>query len=375
VRAALGRVRKVTRGPKPALALHEVGLAPDLPAPLPTTEGVIQALALAPLRGRRVGVQLCGPNDALLSFLARSGALVQSVTPYLCAPDADNREVEALIAGLTEARIDAVAFTNAAQVEALYAAAAGLGLAAALDAGLAGTLVAAIGPTTAAPLRARGLEPQVTPRPFVMKRLAATVAAALGSDPRAQVEAGRAAARAAHRHPEHRELDRLATMLEEEGASTVRCPLMAIFDAPDLAPVERWLRPLAAGGFDDVIFFTGEGVRRLLESARPAGHRDEVLARSSGPARSPAAPSRPAPCTSWASAPISPPSAPTTGRGDRRAARGAAGRATVGCSSMARTQPRPGRLPGRQGALVLPVAPYRYAPPPTTRRWPASSRI
>jgi uroporphyrinogen-III synthase len=365
VRAALGRVRKVTRGPKPALALHEVGLAPDLPAPLPTTEGVIQALALAPLRGRRVGVQLCGPNDALLSFLARSGALVQSVTPYLCAPSADNREVEALIADLTEGRIDAVAFTNAGQVEALYAAAAGLGLAAALDAGLASTLVAAIGPTTAAPLRARGLEPEVTPRPHLMKRLAATVAAALGSDPQARslVEAGGRLRGRRIAIPEHRELDRLATMLEEEGASTVRCPLMAIFDAPDPAPVERWLRTLAADGFDDVIFFTGEGVRRLLEVAARLGLADEVvraLQRIRKITRGP----KPARALHELGIRTDLPSAAPT---------------TAGVIDSLREEPLAGRRVGVQlygeepnrtlvdflesrGALVLPVAPYRYAP-------------
>src|SRR5712691_7433965 len=40
---ALARVRKITRGPKPARALREVGLKPDLPAQEPTTAGVIAA--------------------------------------------------------------------------------------------------------------------------------------------------------------------------------------------------------------------------------------------------------------------------------------------------------------------------------------------
>ena len=37
---------------------------------------------------------------------------------------------------------------------------------------------------------------------------------------------------------EHRELDRLGRMLEELGAETLRCPLVAIADTPDPA---RWL--------------------------------------------------------------------------------------------------------------------------------------
>ena len=60
--------------------------------------------------------------------------------------------------------------------------------------------------------------------------------------------------------PETRELDRLAQMLEEQGAETLRCPMVAIRDAPDPGPVRDWLMRLP---FDDLILFTGEGVRRL----------------------------------------------------------------------------------------------------------------
>src|SRR5712691_5004624 len=65
--------------------------------------------------------------------------------------------------------------------------------------------------------------------------------------------------------PETRELDRLARMLEEEGAETVRCPMVAINDAPDPAPVRDWLMRFP---FDDLILFTGEGLRRLHGFAR-----------------------------------------------------------------------------------------------------------
>ena len=46
---------------------------------------------------------------------------------------------------------------------------------------------------------------------------------------------------------EHRELDRLGRMLEEQGAETLRCPLLAIADAPDQAMVRAWIeRAIAA---------------------------------------------------------------------------------------------------------------------------------
>ena len=60
--------------------------------------------------------------------------------------------------------------------------------------------------------------------------------------------------------PETRELDRLAQMLEAEGAETLRCPLVAIKDPPDPGPVQEWLGRFP---FDDLIFYTGEGLRRL----------------------------------------------------------------------------------------------------------------
>jgi uroporphyrinogen-III synthase len=60
--------------------------------------------------------------------------------------------------------------------------------------------------------------------------------------------------------PETRELDRLARMFEEQGAETLRCPLVAIRDAPDSAPVQKWLTRFP---FDDLVLFTGEGLRRL----------------------------------------------------------------------------------------------------------------
>lgn len=73
--------------------------------------------------------------------------------------------------------------------------------------------------------------------------------------------------------PEHRELDRLARMLEAEGAEAVRCPLVAIRDAPDPAPVAAWIDRLIAKPCDDLILLTGEGVRRLhaLAKSRDVG--------------------------------------------------------------------------------------------------------
>ena len=70
---------------------------------------------------------------------------------------------------------------------------------------------------------------------------------------------------------EHRELDRLGHMLEELGAETLRCPLVAIADTPDPAPVRAWIERAIAKPFDDLVLMTGEGLRRLRGAAERAG--------------------------------------------------------------------------------------------------------
>src|SRR4029078_13706603 len=86
-RAALAETRKITRGPKPVRALREIGLAADVPADEPTTEGVIAALERHDLTSRRVGVQLYprNANERLLQFLEGAGAKADPVLPYVYA--------------------------------------------------------------------------------------------------------------------------------------------------------------------------------------------------------------------------------------------------------------------------------------------------
>lgn len=77
---------------------------------------------------------------------------------------------------------------------------------------------------------------------------------------------------------ETRELDLLANMIEREGGAVLRCPLVSIVDVPDAAPVEAWLRRVIGGEYQDIIFYTGEGIRRLLGFATRANIRDEFVA-------------------------------------------------------------------------------------------------
>lgn len=77
---------------------------------------------------------------------------------------------------------------------------------------------------------------------------------------------------------EGRQLEELAQMLEKEGATILRCPMVSILDAPDPAPIVAWLRDLIAGRFGYIILLTGEGLRRLLGVAERAGLRDAAVA-------------------------------------------------------------------------------------------------
>jgi uroporphyrinogen-III synthase len=76
---------------------------------------------------------------------------------------------------------------------------------------------------------------------------------------------------------EGRQLEELVQMLEKEGATALRCPMLSILDAPDDTPVLAWLDRLQAGAFDWVILLTGEGLRRLLTCADRHGRREAVL--------------------------------------------------------------------------------------------------
>jgi uroporphyrinogen-III synthase len=76
---------------------------------------------------------------------------------------------------------------------------------------------------------------------------------------------------------EGRQLEELAEMLEKEGATALRCPMLSILDAPDTKPVLHWLRELVAGRFDYVILMTGEALRRLLGFAEREGIRPDVI--------------------------------------------------------------------------------------------------
>jgi uroporphyrinogen-III synthase len=160
--SALRRVRRVTRGPKPARALRQLGMAPDLEAAVPTTDGVIRCLAGLALADRRVGVQLYGeePNAPLVEFLRSRRAVPLCVAPYRYAAASEDASVQALLGRLAGDEVAAIAFTSAAQVRRLFAAGLPAGE---VRAALAHAQVAAVGPVVAEEIRRHGVAVDAMP--------------------------------------------------------------------------------------------------------------------------------------------------------------------------------------------------------------------
>lgn len=164
--AALGKLRTITRGPKPARALREAGLSSSLAAPVPTSDGILQALAHDNIAGRRIGLQLY-PGDGtqhLVDKLRARGALVSCVTPYRYASEAETGQVADAIRVMAAGNIDMIAFTATPQIERLVKVAQEAGLAQNLASALAHTAIASIGPVVDETLRAHGFTASVRPQ-------------------------------------------------------------------------------------------------------------------------------------------------------------------------------------------------------------------
>lgn len=164
--SALEQMRTITRGPKPAKVLRELGLKPGLQAGIATTPGLIDTLRSEPMAGRRVGVQLYGqePNQLLQDYLRSAGCQVCTVAPYRYANAAEDAEVQQLVRRLISGEVDAVCFTSSPQIRRLLSVAAHQGLESALREALATTVVAAVGPVVADALREQQLPVHLMPQ-------------------------------------------------------------------------------------------------------------------------------------------------------------------------------------------------------------------
>lgn len=164
--AGLGRARRIVRGPKPVKALREIGLAPDLSAEAPTTDGLVRTMAALDLAGRTIGLQAYpGQPDTLDLALARQGAAVDRVLPYRYASQEEDECVVALIDRMAGGGVDLIAFTSRPQVKRLCDVAEGSDRREALDRAMHRTRIAAIGPVCREAVESAGwrvaIEPEV----------------------------------------------------------------------------------------------------------------------------------------------------------------------------------------------------------------------
>ena len=77
---------------------------------------------------------------------------------------------------------------------------------------------------------------------------------------------------------EAREEAQFSRLLSEQGADVLQCPMFAINDAPDPAPIEAWIRRAIQKPLDDLVLLTGEGLRRLMKVVRRIGVEQDFIA-------------------------------------------------------------------------------------------------
>ena len=160
---ALRRVTLVARGPKPAAALREMGLAPALIAPEPNTWREVLSIT----EGRpeeRIAIQEYGrPNPELISGFEERGACVTCVRIYEWALPENTEPLREAARKLAGGEFDLVLFTTSVQIAHLMRMAEEQGIRPATLAGLRQTVVGSIGPTTTEALEEFGVHPSFEP--------------------------------------------------------------------------------------------------------------------------------------------------------------------------------------------------------------------
>jgi uroporphyrinogen-III synthase len=155
---ALGQSRIHARGPKAVGAVRGAGLRESFSAASESNAELFGALA--GVGGARVAVQLHGtPLPEHTDPLVQAGASVVEVQPYRWHSPQDVTPVHDLIDAVLAGELDALAFTSAPAAANFLTLARSYGRYDSLVTALRGRLVVAcVGPVTAAPLEAAGIE-------------------------------------------------------------------------------------------------------------------------------------------------------------------------------------------------------------------------
>jgi uroporphyrinogen-III synthase len=180
---ALRAMTILSRGPKPAAVLHEMGVAAKITVPEPNTwREIVPVLAVR--RERLITIQEYGrPNPDFLCAVRALGADVTPIAIYRWALPDDAAPLREAVRRIALRECDVVLFTTSIQLTHLLDVAAQLGLLSEVRRALAAELViGSVGPVMDAALRDCGITPDVVPahpKMAVLVRAASEVASAL----------------------------------------------------------------------------------------------------------------------------------------------------------------------------------------------------
>ncbi|SED11472.1 uroporphyrinogen-III synthase [Streptomyces sp. 2231.1] len=159
----LGRLRGaelLARGPKVKGAIRAAGLTEEWSPSSESMAEVLDRLLDEGVDGRRVAVQLHGePLPGFVEALRAGGAEVVPVPVYRWLPPEDVGPLDRLLDAAVSRGLDALTFTSAPAAVSLLTRAEERGLSGELLAALGHDVLAAcVGPVTAVPLQARGVD-------------------------------------------------------------------------------------------------------------------------------------------------------------------------------------------------------------------------
>ncbi|MET8958467.1 uroporphyrinogen-III synthase [Streptomyces sp. NPDC004074] len=158
--ARLREVELLARGPKVKGAIRAAGLTEEWSPTSESMAEVLDRLLDEGVDGRRIAVQLHGePLPGFVEALREGGAEVVGVPVYRWMPPEDPAPLDRLLDATVARGLDALTFTSAPAAASLLSRAGERGLLSETLAALRHDVVpACVGPVTALPLQARGLD-------------------------------------------------------------------------------------------------------------------------------------------------------------------------------------------------------------------------
>jgi uroporphyrinogen-III synthase len=164
--AMLAGTRILVRGPKARGSIRAAGLTDAGMSDQETTASLVDAVLAGPHRGLTVAMQLHGFTDAAqIERLRAEGVTVLTVAPYRWVLPEGPQRVQRLIEAIVSGGIDAVTFTSAPAVDALFSVADSAGrLDDVIEAFRGPVVAAAVGHVTAKPLVDAGITPIIPDR-------------------------------------------------------------------------------------------------------------------------------------------------------------------------------------------------------------------